>query len=102
MKLTGEQIGGNKPWVARITGLDPKYGLKREFVQGLRDYSGSNSMGSRGIETTWLITEPGIYEYNLPRSWKSTDRDFCEVVEGGTDIPISKIEILQKLQEVTK
>lgn len=28
--IKGEQIGSNKPWVARITGLDPKYGLRRE------------------------------------------------------------------------
>ena len=40
--ITGEQIGGARPWVARITGTDPKYGLKREFVNSVRDYSGAN------------------------------------------------------------
>jgi hypothetical protein len=28
-----------KPWVAEIQGLDPKFGLRREFVQSLNDWS---------------------------------------------------------------
>lgn len=102
MEVTGEQIGGNKPWVAKITGLDPKWGLKREFVPGVKDYSGANSVGSRGIERAWVITEPGIYEYNLPRSWKNTDRDFFEILADGTETCIDKTEIIKRFQEVKK
>ncbi len=71
--ITGEQIGSNKPWVARIAGTDPRWGLKREFLSGIRDYSGSNSVGTRGIETTFEL-EDGIYEINIPKSWKNTRR----------------------------
>jgi hypothetical protein len=102
MELKGEQIGGNKPWVAKIIGTDPKWGLKREFCQGIKDYSGSNSVGTRGIKTVWLISEPGIYEYNLPQSWKSTDRNFVEILADGTDQSIDKIEIAKRFQNPKK
>jgi hypothetical protein len=101
--ITGEQIGGNKPWVAKITGLDPKYGLAREFVRGIRDYSGSNSVGSRGIETTFAL-EDGIYEINIPRSWKQTDREFIRVADGKYSGCLEKAEIVEAIkdQEVQK
>jgi hypothetical protein len=76
-RITGEKIGDRKPWVAKIVGKDPKFGLARQFVEPmLRDYSGANSVGSRGIEYIWELTEPGLYEYSLPWSWKSTVRGF--------------------------
>ena len=48
-----EHVGGrdaiNKPWVAKITGTDPKFGMKREFINGNKDYAGANSKGTRGV-----------------------------------------------------
>jgi hypothetical protein len=74
--ITGEQIGSNKPWIARITGPDPKYRLARAFEAGVRDYGAANSVGSRGIRTTWLLAD-GVYEISLPQSPESTDRYFA-------------------------
>jgi len=98
IEITGEKIGTVKPWVAKITGIDPKWGLKREFIEGITDYSSANSVKSRGVETTWLITEPGIYEYNIPKSWKRTDRGFMKVLENGDWINPTKAEILESLK----
>jgi hypothetical protein len=98
MELIGEQIGSGKPWVAKITGLDPKFGVAREFLHGVRDYSRANSVGSRGIETGWVITEPGIYERNIPTSWKNTDRSYFELRADGTAADLDKIEVIKKLR----
>lgn len=52
-----------RPWVARLTGLDDRYGFKREFLTGMRDWSLANSTGSRGVYEYFALT-PGIYEIN--------------------------------------
>lgn len=52
-----------RPWVARIVGLDPQYGLAREFIVGMRDYSLANSIGSRGVFEYFALSD-GIYEVN--------------------------------------
>ena len=39
-----ENIGASKSWIAEITGKDAKFGLKREFLNGVRDYSRANSV----------------------------------------------------------
>ena len=74
MTITIENIGDSKAWVAEITGTDPKFGLKREFCNGIRNYSKANSKGTRGIETTYELTAGKIYEINEPQSWKNTNR----------------------------
>lgn len=67
-----------KPWVARILGTDPKYGLEREFVDSTEDCSASNRTGSRGIyRVFWL--RPGYYEVSARNSWSRAERYFCEV-----------------------
>lgn len=48
--LGGRVIGkirSRQPWVAEITGADPKYGLKRTFLNGNWQRKRSNSTGSR-------------------------------------------------------
>jgi hypothetical protein len=79
--ITGEQIGSNKPWIARITGPDPKYRLARAFEAGVRDYGATNGVGSRGMSTTWALGD-GVYEISIPKSSKSIDRYFAEVKDG--------------------
>ncbi|MEM3829319.1 MAG: hypothetical protein QXP36_08930 [Conexivisphaerales archaeon] len=49
-----------KPWVARITGLDPKYGLKREFVR--YTYDGNNAV---------FEINDGYYDINDPFKGRS-------------------------------
>lgn len=47
-------FGNQKQHLAEITGKDPKYGLKREFI-GARE-------GKRGNRTGANISQPGLYE----------------------------------------
>jgi hypothetical protein len=96
--ITAETIGNSKPWVAKITGTDPKFGLKREFVNGTRDYSKANSVKTRGVMTTWILDD-GIYECNLPQSWKNTERFFTIVTDDGYQ-PLTAAEVTQKIKEM--
>jgi len=70
-----------RPWVARITGLDAKYGLKREFVRGRKDYRDATSNGNRGVMMHYLL-EPGIYEVQELLSWSKIDRYFARSQDG--------------------
>lgn len=38
-----------KPWIAEITGTDPKYGFTRDFLTGQKDYSEASGAGNRGV-----------------------------------------------------
>lgn len=99
MELTGEKIGGNKPWVARIAGTDPRFGLKREFVAGVVDYSRANRPRTRGVRTSWSLREPGLYEYNLPQSWGRTDRGFLEVTAAGEVRDVDAAAVAARLSD---
>jgi len=83
------------PWVARITGIDERYGLAREFVRCHKDYSRANSTGSRGIYAYYILGD-GIYEVNQRESWKRTRRYFIRVVEDKIT-EISREEVLEWL-----
>jgi hypothetical protein len=50
-------IEGEKQWVARITGLDPKYGLARDFVWPA-------IKGKQGDTVSWVMPSPGIYQFS--------------------------------------
>lgn len=83
----GRAVAGNprprKPWVAEITGRDPKFGLRREFLPANWQRKRANGAHSRGVEL-WFIVETGrIYEVKAPASWRSCDRYFCTVTDAG-------------------
>lgn len=80
------------PWVAQITGLCDKYGLKREFIRGQRDYTLANSVGSRGVFCYYPL-DPGVYEVNERLTWKKVRRYFIKV-ENTQVIEITKEEAL--------
>ena len=86
----------SRAWVAEITGRDPKYGLARSFVHGKKDYSQSNSVGSRGVKL-WYELWPGrVYDVSHPVCWKRTRRYFCRV-EGNGLCEMTKEEVLEWL-----
>ena len=87
MELLLEHIGSHRPWVARISGRDPKRGLRREFVSGSRDYSGSNSKGSRGIVTLYTLDD-GQYEVCGGDSWGSAGKRYFIRVANGSAVKI--------------
>ena len=82
---------GMRPWVARITGTDPRFGLAREFLQGQKDYSQANSVGSRGV-CLYFPLKDGIYEVNERITWKKARRYFIRVEDAQT-IEISREEV---------
>lgn len=74
--------GCRKAWVAKITGVDPKFGFKREFMPYKKDYSRSNGTGSRGVYRVYFLPTGNIYEVSEPRGWSAPTRWFCRVVDG--------------------
>jgi len=94
-EYTGELIGGSKPWIARIIGPDPKFNLARKFENGVVDYSKANSKRTRGVKTTWLLSN-GIYEINLPKSWNRADRRFIKI-DGDNEITMSASDVLREV-----
>lgn len=90
----------SRPWVARIDGLDPRYGLARTFVHGTRDYSRANSVGSRGVWECFAL-EPGLYEVFHRVSWHRARRYFIRVTEDGSYHEISREEVEACLRSAT-
>lgn len=86
-----------KPWVARLTGLDAKYGFAREFVRGTLDYSDARSTGSRGIMLYFALS-PGFYEVFHVLSWRRDRRYFIHVKADGTWSEILRFEVEQCLK----
>jgi len=91
-------MGRNKsnPWVARLRGLDEKWGFARKFMHGQTDYSQAKMTGSRGIFIYYALPD-GIYEVNERVSWKHVKRYFIRV-EGIEIVKISREEVLKCLE----
>lgn len=86
-----------KPWVARLTGLDSRYGFKREFVRGVKDYSEATGLGARGVYE-YIVLREGVYEINERVSWNRARRYFIRVEESEIE-EISKEEVVQWLTD---
>lgn len=78
----------HQPWVARIDGIDPVYGLARTFVQRLNDHAGASRAWSGnlyGIVAGFPLREGNLYEVSRTRGKSSkryVTREFVEVVGG--------------------
>ncbi len=96
-----EMLGRDKsrPWVARLTDLDPVYGFKREFVKGQKDYSLANSIGSRGVYVYYPL-KSGLYEVHERLTWKRTRRYFIRVQDAKIT-EIAREEVLRCLANAT-
>lgn len=90
-----------RPWVARLTGLDRKFGLAREFVKGVPDYThASGKAGGRGIYIYWALP-PGLYEIYRPVSWKHEERFYFRVDNDGELHIVTRDEVLECLKNTT-
>lgn len=89
---------GRRPWVARITGLDERYGLAREFLKPLRDYRDSNSTCSRGVMLVFQLEEGSYFEVNELLSWKRERRYFCRS-EGGSTVEVQESAVRTAMLE---
>lgn len=71
----------SRNWVAQIFASNGRGGWVRSFLDGNRDYSLSNSRGSRGIMVSYLLEQGPIYEINAPQTWSCSDRYFARVMD---------------------
>ncbi len=55
---------GYRPWVARITGIDDRYGLARVFV---RPVEASRSRSGRTGDFVWEIIDTGVYQIGVSK-----------------------------------
>lgn len=90
-----------RPWVARIVGPDPTWGLRREFMRGVYDYTLARKSGSRGIYVYWMLP-PGMYEVYRPVSWKRDERFFIRVTDDGEWHKIGREEVEQCLNDTSE
>lgn len=72
-----------RPWVARITGPDGRYGLGREFLQGRIDFRHANRSGSRGVMLWWTLDQGHVYELRYRRSWDDWVSRYVTVADDG-------------------
>lgn len=83
-----------KPYVARIVGTDPKFGLAREFLAGYRDASNSG-------RTWWYrvdVTLPGLYEVQHSGR-KGPKREYYVVrVDGDNKLVCDEIDREQAME----
>ena len=84
MLITLHNTGPKKPWVARLTGRDPKYVLAREFVNGASQYDPSSPEGPnrKWLSKTYDLPD-GLYEISSYGRRDMHDRYFLEVYDEG-------------------
>ena len=58
IRITAHAHLGYRPWMARITGLDAKYGLARDFEQSYV----YRSRSGRTEDHAWEINSTGLYQ----------------------------------------
>jgi hypothetical protein len=80
-------------WVAEIAGTDPKYKYNRKFLRYNKDYSRSNSKGSRGVYAEYILESGKIYDV---KEFKG--RYFCTVNNNGDIIKLSESEVREWLK----
>jgi hypothetical protein len=104
IEIDGHFHGGEpvKPWVAEITGPDPKYGLARRFVDAMNDWSQARRAmrgNIYGRVSHFALREGGLYEVQRCRgnsSRRRVVREFLRVT-GGNPVVIEAEEALSIL-----
>jgi len=95
LQHNNSKYGTGKFYIAEITGTDPKYKYKREFLDRNTDYNSSS-------KTTWYsysatIKKDGIYEFVESNAYKSNKEYF--VIKNGERKDIKQKEIEDYLKE---
>lgn len=91
-----------RPWVAQITGADPKYGLARTFVDAKNDWSQASRARSGNIYgrvACFPLRDGNLYEVQRCRgssSKRHVVREFL-AIEGGKRVPLEPLEALARL-----
>lgn len=81
MRLTA--LGDARTWVAEVVGITAAGRIERKFVDGLKDYSDANGVGSRGVYKYYVLREGPLYEIvDRPGYGKPQRRRYCYVICG--------------------
>lgn len=83
-------------WVAEIIGLHPKYKLERKFLKCNKDYSQSNSKGSRGIFAEYVLESGKVYDVKEQSTWKNSKRYYCTVCDDGEIKKMTEEEVIEQ------
>jgi hypothetical protein len=54
-------------------------GIDEQPIDGKRDYSHANSIGSRGVHEWFFLQDGQVYHILSPQSWKRSDDYYCRV-----------------------
>jgi hypothetical protein len=92
-RWSAEKIGTSQPWLAEITGRDPDYGYRREFVRPDRDYRKANSRLTRGVVFSFTLLPNRVYEALEPLSRRHEERRFLRVTAEGDVAEIGREEV---------
>jgi len=95
----GKQLP-KRQWAAEIVGKCDKYGYERKFLRCKKDYSKSNSNGTRGVYAYYILGDGKLYEVCSPQTWKSDDRYFC-TVSGGHLERLTKEDVDEWLKNIS-
>jgi len=87
-----EIIGPHRPWLARLTGYDPDYGLRRVFLRPKEDWLDANRKGTRGVQCWWTLELNEVYEACWRQTWNSELREFLRVTPEGDVTTITREE----------
>jgi hypothetical protein len=97
----GDLVFGKAPsgtWVAEITGFDPKFKYARKFLRYKKEYSRSNSAGSRGVYAEFTLESGKMYEIKHRVSWNKSERYFAKVTDDGDIVEIDEAEVIAWLK----
>lgn len=96
LRLTS--MGSVGTWVAEVTSIDARTGrIERRFLDGLKDYTEANSVGSRGVRKYYVLTDGPLYEVvDRPGYGKPQRRRYCRV-QGDKIVEISIAEAISCL-----
>lgn len=86
-------VGDQMPWVAEITGTDPRYGYARTFVKHKADFRDSNSKGTRGVWFWWTLESGRVYQVKYRESWGGWLARFLRVTDGGDIEDLTEEEV---------
>lgn len=53
--------------------------MERDFLDGKKDYSQANSVGSRGVYLFYVLRPGIVYEVHALTSWSGSEQYFCRV-----------------------
>lgn len=82
-----------RPWVCRIRDA---YDLPtKRFLRGDLDFSGADSVGSRGVKLVFLL-EPGTYRVRTFTTWRHEDRYIFHVTENGETSRLSDSDLAER------